>query len=589
MSEPQNWHYTRTNKNPADIGTRSVPAQTLAESEWLKGPSNLKDLFVSCEEVSSTYDLVNPEMDEEIRPTVTVLKLNITSTDFPIDRFERFSQWTRLVKAVELLNLLAGSYKRPEKVLVPDLTKARTVQTYEEAEQFIIRQVQYQHYKEEIKCLVQSQPLPRDSNIKSLSPCLDEERMLRVGGRLKEAAINFKERHPLIIPKHHIAKLIITHIHENIVKHQGRHLTEGAVRSNGYWILGGKRQISSIIHKCVRCRKLRGRLQYQKMADLPVDRLKLGAPFSSVGIDVFGPWTITVRKTRGGHANSKRWAVLFTCLTSRAVHIEVIEEMSSSSFINALRRFIAIRGKVQILRSDRGTNFIGATDDLEIDAINVEDEKVKSFLYDKGVSWIFNPPHSSHMGGVWERAIGTARRILDSMLCDTSIKSLTHEVLSTLMAEVTAVMNSRPITAVSTDPEHPEILSPSLLLTHKLDCVTAPTGEFSIKDMYRAQWKMVQHLANIFWNKWRMEYLSNLQKRQKWQDSVRDIQKDDIVLLKDKDVNRCQWPMGIVKNAIKSKDAKIRKVEVKVTKDGKISTYTRPVTDLVLLLNANNE
>ncbi|VDI65600.1 Hypothetical predicted protein [Mytilus galloprovincialis] len=116
--------------------------------------------------------------------------------------------------------------------------------------------------------------------------------------------------------------------------------------------------------------------------------------------------------------------------------------MSSSAFINAVRRFAAIRGQVKIFRSDRGTNFIGAIDDLKIDSINVEDGPFKNFLYNSGTTWIFNPPHSSHMGGAWERMIGITRRILDSMLLNAAGRSLTHDVLNTLMAEVSAIVNS---------------------------------------------------------------------------------------------------------------------------------------------------
>jgi len=128
------------------------------------------------------------------------------------------------------------------------------------------------------------------------------------------------------------------------VQYQGRHFTLGAIRSHSLWILGGKRLINSVINSCIKCKKLRGRQQIQKMADLPVDRLTPAPPFSFVGLDVFGPWLVSARRTRGGVANSKRWAVLFTCLTTRAIHIELIESMDSSSFINALRRFLALRG-----------------------------------------------------------------------------------------------------------------------------------------------------------------------------------------------------------------------------------------------------
>ena len=198
------------------------------------------------------------------------------------------------------------------------------------------------------------------------------------------------------------------------------------------------------------------------------------------------PWSVVTRRTRGGQAHNKHWALLFTCLCTRAVHIEIVEDMSSSSFINALIRFITIRGRVVQFSSDRGMNFVGATEELSIHAINVEDPTVKNFLFDKGVTWIFNYPQSSHMGD----------------LMDLPSKNLTHEVLVTLMAEVCAILNSHPITSVSTDPECPEVVSPSMLLTQKPDCISAPPREPNLKDMYKSQWKMVQHLANCFWVNW---------------------------------------------------------------------------------------
>lgn len=160
----------------------------------------------------------------------------------------------------------------------------------------------------------------------SLNPFLDSHGVLCVGGRLKRANIELHEKNPIIIPgKHYIAKLLIRHFHETVC-HQGRHFTEGAIRKAGYWITGVKRLIQSFIHSCFKCRTLRGVVEFQKMSDLPSDRLESGPPFSNVGIDAFGPWNVVTRKTRGGSAQSKRWAILFTCLTTRAVHIELVEQ-----------------------------------------------------------------------------------------------------------------------------------------------------------------------------------------------------------------------------------------------------------------------
>ncbi len=259
------------------------------------------------------------------------------------------------------------------------------------------------------------------------------------------------------------------------MKHQGRHLTEGAIRAAGLWILGGKSLINSVLHRCITCRKLRGKLEEQQMADLPSERLKVCPPFTYVGLDVFGPWSVTSRRTRGGQAESKRWAIMFCCMSSRAVHVEIIESMDTSSCINALRRFF---GPAKQLRSDCGTNFIGACKELGMDKI------VQRYLSEQGCSWEFNPPHSSHMGGSWERLIGIARRILYSMFLQLKTlmnsNELNHEVLCTLMAEVTAIINARPLLPVSAEPEQPFILSLSVLLTQKTG-VPPPPGDFRIR------------------------------------------------------------------------------------------------------------
>lgn len=191
---------------------------------------------------------------------------------------------------------------------------------------------------------------------------------------------------------------------------------EGAIQAAGYWITGSKRLVSSVIHKCVTCCKLQGRMENQKMADLPVDRLTSELPFTTVGLDVFGPWSIM---TRGGGADSKHWVVLFTCMSTRAVHIELIETMSTDSFINALWRFFSIRGPAKLLRSDRGTNFVGACKQLDI---NTDDQQSGN----------------------------------------------------TFMSEGVVIMNSRPLVSVS-DPDMPAVLTSVMLLTQKMSAILVST------------------------------------------------------------------------------------------------------------------
>ena len=175
-----------------------------------------------------------------------------------------------------------------------------------------------------------------------------------------------------------------------------------------------------------------GRSSYRTINTVP--------PFTYVGLDVFGPWQVTTRKTRGGAVHSKCWAVIFTCLTIRAIHVELIESMDTSSFINAVRQFFAIRGPAAQLRSDNRTNFVGAYNELNATSKEMDNNVVDTYLRKQRCEWIFNPPHGSHIGGVWERMIGIDRKILNSMLADLGSRRLTHEVLSTLMTEVMAIV-----------------------------------------------------------------------------------------------------------------------------------------------------
>ncbi|XP_062603303.1 uncharacterized protein LOC134265078 [Saccostrea cucullata] len=249
-------------------------------------------------------------------------------------RLKRFSSWKSLLSAIRVLLRFVTKFRNKNKE-----TETNDTELIRQAENQIVRAVQLDTYPRETEALMDNRPTPRTSSILKLAPFIDDVGIIRVGGRLQISDLPYGEKHQVLIPgKRHIASLIVRHFHER-TEHQGRHLTEGAVRKAGFWITGGKRLVSSILFHCVICRRLRGKFVEQKMSDLPRDRLTPCPPFTFVGVDVFGPWDVLTRRTRGGSANSKRWAVIFTCLYCRAVHFELIEEMSTGSFINAMRRF----------------------------------------------------------------------------------------------------------------------------------------------------------------------------------------------------------------------------------------------------------
>lgn len=587
ISTADQWKYVPTDKNPADSCTRCITSVIdIMQLPWIIGPQWLSNTSTSeCTGTSEYFPLIEPDYDAEVRPLMTKITTNHLSpvpACLGTKRFERFSSWKSLVSTIASLQRIV----RNRRDRYHDTKPISQCDALRKAEILILKETQQEHFTTDIKCLANDKPLAKNSSIATLSPYLDENGLLRVGGRINRAAgqIPAREVNPIILPKaSHVSTLLIRHFHEQ-TKHQGRLITEGALRTGGYWLIGAKRLISSLIHKCVTCRKLRRSLETQKMADVPTDRITPGPPFTSVGIDAFGPWQVATRKTRGGAANSKRWGIIFTCLFCRAVHIEIVEEMSSSSFINAFRRFLAIRGPVKFIHSDRGSDFIGAAEEMKMNTVKVEEGPVQEFLRNSGITWIFNVPHASHMGGIWERMIGMTRKILDSMLLESRSKPLTHETLATFLCEVCAIINSRPIVPISTDPEMPMILSPSMLLTGKVDFLPVVSDSLNLPDIYRAQWKHVQVLADIFWRHWRREYLSILQTRRKWKHEHRNLNPDDVVLIRDSSEHRNNWPVGIVSRVFKSEDDLVRKVEVRTIRDGKPTFYTRPVQELVVLL-----
>ena len=609
LSTPEQWRYVESEQNPADLATRGVPPDKLMESTWLRGPGFLKKPE-STPRADETFTLSvsDPEVRKGVLSTKVTMDKGGKEPDLWEKRFQRFSSLRSLQRAVANLIVVAREFKhrrdsktrgvnpRSEAPKGPGKRRLPTVEEWDQALRVIISTTQRAAFSELLQD-ARTEPEPsreaqhvakkslKGSQLYHLDPFLDDYGILRVGGRLRRAEMEYGEKHPIILPKnHHVSQLVAKHHHLQ-VHHQGRQITGGAIRQAGFWLVGGHDTVTKVIGACVSCKKLRGPPLEQRMADLPPDRTEVCPPFTNVGFDVFGPWVVQTRKTRGGAANAKRWGLVFTCLSSRAIHIEVLEAMDASAFICALRRFFALRGHAKLLRCDRGTNFIGAKTELGEAVSELNDKKVEKFVTEYGCKWEFNPPHASHFGGVWERQINTIRRVLDAMFAELGKPQLTHELLITLMAEVVAIVNARPISALPSDPDDPQPLSPAMLLTMKTRPAGPPPGQFLRPDIYaRRRWRRVQFLAEQFWTRWRREYLQSLQPRRKWTETQRDLRVGDVVLMRDEAQHRNDWPLGRISEAIRSEDDRVRKVKVEVARDGERKTYLRPIKELVLLL-----
>ncbi|XP_047483301.1 uncharacterized protein LOC125035146 [Penaeus chinensis] len=610
-SSVEQWKFIESAQNPADAASRGLYVKQLIEhSLWWNGPN-----FLWESDYNANPSLVNvnvQENDPEVKKMSSYKTQTKESTSI-LPRLEYFSDWHRAKKAVALCLRLQCRFKNPGRATVnKELTENKeskytspSVTELVEAENEIIRLVQieaFQKVKQDLQCgnndnedaSKRSKTLKKASYIYSLDPFRDKNNILRVGGRMRHAEFAAINKHSVILPKDsHITEMIVCHYHRK-VHHQGRGITLNELRASGYWIIGGSSVVGRHISRCVICKRLRGTFQEQKMSDLPPERLEPAPPFTYCGIDYFGPFFV-----KEGRKEVKRYGVLFTCMASRAIHLETANTLETDSFLSAYKRFIGRRGPVRQLRSDQGTNFVGAKNELQQCLQEMDQEKLKGELLKENCDWItfeMNIPHASHMGGVWERQIRTVRNILTALLYHHG-RQLDDESLRTFMVEAETIVNSRPLTVDNiSSPYSLEPLTPNHLLTMKTKVVLPPPGTFQSSDQYsRKRWRRVQYLANEFWNRWRKEYAQSLQCRNKWPSVMKNVKVNDIVIVKEQNLPRNSWKLGCVSDVMPSKDGLVRKARITMA-DSSLDAFgrrtkaavnlERPIHKLILLVES---
>ncbi|XP_041932487.1 uncharacterized protein LOC121695553 [Alosa sapidissima] len=266
-------------------------------------------------------------------------------------------------------------------------------------------------------------------------------------------------------------------------------------------------------------------------------------------------------------------------MTSRAVPLEVAYTLDTDSCINSVRRFICRRGPVSTLRSDNGTNFVGASRKLKECLTTLNHGKIQRAFLQDGIEWRFNTPSAFHQGGVWERLIRSVKSVLTSVLKQ---QTLDDEGLQTIFCEVEAILNDRPITKASDDSNDLETLTPNHILLLKSKPIMPP-GLFNRNDLYvRKRWKQIQYMAELFWKRWISEYLPLMQQRQKWTVRRRNLIPGYVVLVADATAPRGSWMMGKVLDVRSDVNGCVRSVRLQT----KTSILERPVTKLCLLLEA---
>ena len=570
LTKPSQWNHISGLLNVSDIITRGIDSQRLMTSEWFEGPSFLKSFKSDwkIDDVNCDLDVSDPEVKPETL-MYSKVQTHCCATDIqqhPIDvMIMYYSSWYKLKRAVCWWLRLKSCLRSKRSSLQGPLS----VNELKSCEIFVIKHVQSQFYGNEVDRLLNGEQLLKSSRIRDLSPLIDKDGVLRVGGRIKHSMFQYDFKHPIVIPhKSPVALLIARDQHD--FAHVGTEWTLSMLRDK-YWITKARHVLRNVKSNCIKCKKLRGKTCVQRMADLPEERMIPDkAPFSYVGTDCFGPILVKL-----GRSEVKRYGCLFTCLTTRAVHLEVLNTMDTDTFINALRRFVARRGCPLKMWSDNGTNYVGCQNELKRCLKQLDHDKIYAHCTKQNIQWHFNTPDAPHMGGVFERMVQTVKRVLMAVIGNNQ---LNDEILCTLLCEVENIVNSRPITKVSDDSCDPVAITPNNFLF--LHGGPSPIlGKFDVADLYKKRWRRVQHMVDIFWKRWVREYLPLLQKVNKWHKTHDNLKVGDLVMIADENTPRGLWPLAIVTDVRKGRDGLVRTVHVRT----KSSQLVRPVTKIILL------
>ena len=409
---------------------------------------------------------------------------------------------------------------------------------------------------------------------KKLIPSLDENGIIRAHGRLEDVRLLPQEmRNPVILPRDHpLVQLLLRHLHEKRGHCGYKSLIHEARRN--HWIIGVRNMSKALTAKCITCRKLRKKPLDQLMGQIPSLRVAAGfPPFSNTAIDMFGPLHIKLNRKTLKEAQ----VVIFTCMTSRAVHLELVNDKTADAFLMAFRRFASLRGHPRVCWSDCGTNFVGAQTYLKEIMQSWDIPKIQGVLCEEfscDFKWQWNIPHASHQNGVVETLIKSVRQSLNAT-CKN--QAFTEEQWRTFLSETTYIINGRPLYPSSNDIwETPPITPNDILIGQHLP---PPQPEPEERINPRHLLRSTQDRVNEFWKCWMRYFAPNLLPRNKWFRTRENIQVDDLVLEVDPNHKRSKWKLARVIATYPGNDGLVRKARIK-TQD---SEYDRPIHKLCLI------
>ncbi|XP_062548041.1 uncharacterized protein LOC134213248 [Armigeres subalbatus] len=454
---------------------------------------------------------------------------------------------------------------------------------FKKAEECLFRAVQWESYADEIATLTSNlllpvqkrQPLEKSSLLYKISPMLDTAGVLRVDGRIGAAQhVSVDMKFPIILPKRHrLTMLVLNDLHRMLL-HANNETVVNEARQR-YYIAQLRTQVRHVSMQCQFCKIRRAQPAVPRMAPLPRARLSSYVrPFTYCGLDYFGPLLVKVNRS-----HVKRWVAIYTCLTIRAIHVEVIHSLTTESCIKGVRRFVCRRGSPAEIYSDNATCFQGA-DRLLREQIN---KGLAAEFTSTQTTWKFIPPGTPHMGGAWERLVRSVKVALTAI--QDGGQKLDDEALLTFLAEAEGIVNCRPLTYLPLDSIEQEALTPNHFLLGSSSGVRLPVVQTTDEvSLLKGSWTAIQRYLDTFWKRWTREYLPTLTKRTKWFGEAEPVQPGDLVMIID-DTKRNGWKRGRVLEVLPAADGRIRQAIVQAAGG---APARKPISKLAVLAVSKN-
>ncbi|XP_055645639.1 uncharacterized protein LOC129782532 [Toxorhynchites rutilus septentrionalis] len=571
QSEASDWRKVPTRWNVSDEATKWGNGPVAAETcRWQRGPESL---------YKNERDWPEQEKNWVTSEEMRIVNLHHRTGTEEIFKFERFSKWERLLRtAAYVRRFRYNCQKKKNELTLPD-PEILNREELLEAELTVVRLIQRESFANEYATLVFNQQVPmeqrklidKNSKLYKLCPFLGGDGVIRKDGRIGAAPwLSYEAKFPAILPKNHYVTTLIIHSYHRKFGHANNETVVNELRQR-FHVSEIRSAVRKMSDNCRKCKVRKASPHPPRMGPLPESRLNpYVRPFTFTGLDYFGPISI-----RLGRSCVKRWVALFTCLTTRVIHLELAFTLATESCKLAVRRFIARRGAPLEIYSDQGTNFQGARKELQQEINKLNHELAATFT-NAATQWKLNPPYAPHMGGIWERLVRSVKAALAAMEMS---KNPDEETLITALAEAESLINSRPLTYLPLDSEENEALTPNHFLLLSSNGVCQPvTMQSHNTSAIRSNWKHVQVMLDRFWSRWIKEFLPVISRQSKWFGEVKSIHIGDLVMIVN-EMRRNSWERGRVVKLYPGKDGRIRSADVKTS----TGIVQKPLTKLAVL------